>query len=85
MVIFKEFDQIKLSTRVMTSKILYEHWSKKKPLAVTDQLVEVDLDSSSEQIMQHRCYYLLAALDEYYLLYKIGSSLLKLSDFLGFV
>ena len=75
---------------------------------VTNQLVEVDLDSSSDQIvkhssdyaaqlllrlcstvvtqiMQHNCYYLLAALDECYLLHKIGSNLLKLSDCLGFV
>ena len=50
-----------------------------------NQLVEVDLDSSSDQIMQHSCYYLLAALDECYLLHKIGSNLLKLSDCLGFV
>ena len=52
---------------------------------VMNQLVEVDLDNKSNRIMQHSCYYLLAALDERYLLHKIGSSLLKLSDFLGVI
>ena len=45
----------------------------------------MDLDSKLNQIMQHSCYYLLAALDECYLLHKIGSSLLKLSDCLGVI
>ena len=52
---------------------------------VMNQLVEVDLDNKSNRIMQHSCYYLLAALDERYLLHKIGSSLLKLSDCLGVI
>ena len=52
---------------------------------VTNQLVEVDLDSKSNQIIQHSCYYFLAALDECYLLRKIGSSLLKLFDCLGVI
>ena len=45
----------------------------------------MDLDSNSDQIMQHSCYYLLVALDECYLLHKIGSSLLKLFDCLGVI
>ena len=45
----------------------------------------MDLDSKLNQIMQHSCYYLLAALDECYLLHKIGSNLLKLSDCLGVI
>ena len=45
----------------------------------------MDLDSKSDQIMQHTCYYLLATLDECYMLHKIGSSLLKLSDCLGVI
>ena len=35
------------------------------------------------QILQHSCYYLVA--DECYLLHKIGSNLLKLSDCLGVI
>ena len=45
----------------------------------------MDLDSKSNHIMQHSCYYLLATLDECYLLQKIGPSLLKLSDCLGVI
>ena len=45
----------------------------------------MDLDSKLNQIMQNSRYYLLAALDECYLLHKIGSSLLKLSDCLGVI
>ena len=45
----------------------------------------MDLDSKSNHIMQHSCYYLLAALDVCYLLQKIGHSLLKLSDCLGVI
>ena len=45
----------------------------------------MDLDNKSDHIMQHSCYYLLAALDECYLLQKIGPSLLKLPNCLGVI